>query len=301
MECLDSIRKLDYKLFSTLVVDNGSIDQSVSILRERYPEVPVLSLPENRGFAGGNNAGLEWGLKKPFQWFLLLNNDTTVDPQLLRALVQAAESQPKAGILGTKIYRYNDPHRIDHCGGMWDPKIGDFGSLWANLIDDGASYEEMRPVDYVCGAGLFVHRSVLESIGLLEPRFFLFWEETDLCYRAQRKGFEVWTAPQAKIWHKVSASFTGGKPHSHYFWWRSRLLWIERNLPHPEQKRLLKEVVRPDLWKLARHTLLKTLTYPLNRGPEAAQKLKRLRAGLLGVLHYYMGRFGNCPSWITKK
>jgi GT2 family glycosyltransferase len=291
IECLESIQKVDYKLFSTIVIDNGSTDGSPPILRERFRNVPVFETGENLGFAGGNNVGIEWALEKPFEWILLLNNDTIVDPNFLKAFVEASRQKPEGKIFGAKIYRYGEPQKIDHCGGTWNPKIGDFESNWLGKLDDGASFEEMKRVDYVCGAALFMHRSVPETIGPLEPKFFLFWEETDFCYRAQRMGFEVWTAPQAKIWHKVSASFSGGKPHSHYFWWRSRLLWIERNLPYAEKQKLMKEVVRPDLLKLLRHTLLKTPLSPL-------KKTKRLRAGLLGVLHYYLGRFGNCPRWI---
>jgi GT2 family glycosyltransferase len=145
-----------------------------------------------------------------------------------------------------------------------------------------------------------MHRSVPETIGLLESRFFLFWEETDFCTRARRSGFEVWTAPQAKIWHKVSASFTGNKPHMHYFWWRSRLLWIERNCPFKERTKLYKRIIFPELWKHFRHFLLKSIQSLLTQKPDAKEKARRNLAGLAGALHYSLGRFGNCPKWITK-
>ena len=229
LECLESLRQVNYPRFQTVVVDNGSTDDSVAAIRAAYPDTPLFETHANLGFAGGNNVGIEWALKKKFQWILLLNNDTVVDPNFLKAFLAAAQERPQAKILGAKIYRYGERKRIDHLGGFWNPTIGEFESPASDQIDDGFGYEEMEQVDYVSGCALLMHRSVPEQIGLLEPRFFLYWEETDFCFRARRAKFEVWTAPQAHVYHKVSSSFTGGKPHMHYFWWRSRLLWIERN------------------------------------------------------------------------
>jgi len=294
LECLASLQKVEYPNFLTIVVDNGSTDDSVPALRAAYPNLPILETQANLGFAGGNNVGIEWALRHHAQWILLLNNDTTVAPDFLNAFLLAAKEQPKAKILGAKIYRSSDPTRIDHCGGFWNPKIAEFESPASGHLDDPYAFTEMKPVDYVCGAALFMHRSVPEAIGLLEPRYFLFWEETDFCFRARKAGLEVWTAPSAKIWHKVSSSFTGGKPHMHYFWWRSRLLWIERNCTSEEKQLLYRTVIYPELWKSLRHYLIKTLF-------GRKEKTKRLKAGLMGALDYFRRRFGNCPAWLIKK
>ena len=227
LECLASLQKVSYPNFQPIVVDNGSTDGSIQELRAAHPNLPILEMGANLGFAGGNNPGIEWALRHHAEWILLLNNDTVIDPDCLNAFLNAAKEQPQAKILGAKILRYHTPHIIDHLGGLWTPETGQFVSLNAGETDH--PYLNMRAVDYVCGAALFMHRSVPETIGLLEPDFFLFWEESDYCCRAKRAGFEIWTAPGAKVWHKVSSSFTGGKPHMHYFWWRSRLLWIKRN------------------------------------------------------------------------
>jgi GT2 family glycosyltransferase len=300
IECLSSLAKVDFTSFQPLVVDNGSTDGSVAEIRVAFPDVPILKTGENLGFAEGNNRGIEWALSKRAEWILLLNNDTVVSPDFLTAFMEASKLQPKAKILGAKIYRYSEKNTIDHLGGFWNPKIGEFESPSQNQIDDGNSFEEMEKVETVCGAALLMHRSVPETIGLLEPRFFLFWEETDFCTRARRSGFEVWTAPQAKIWHKVSSSFVGGKPHMHYFWWRSRLLWIERNCPFNERKQLYKKVIFPELWKHLRHCTLKSIQSLLTKNPAAKQKALRYRAGLAGALHYTLSRFGNCPKWLVK-
>lgn len=302
LECLASLANVDYPHFQTIVVDNGSSDDSVAAIRQAFPKIPILETKENLGFAGGNNAGIEWALRHKAEWIFLLNNDTIADPSLLRAFLAAAKERPQAKILGAKIFRYHEPERLDHVGGFWDPKIAEFVSPASGQIDNPFDFAEMEPVDYVCGAALFMHRSVPETIGLLEPRFFLFWEETDFCFRARKAGFEVWTAPQAKVWHKVSSSFTGGKPHTHYFWWRSRLLWVRRNCAPAEKRRLYRTVLLPELWKTARHALLKTALNRLTRttDPARLEKARRCRAGLAGALDYFRGRFGNCPAWVTK-
>ncbi|MBI5272984.1 MAG: glycosyltransferase family 2 protein [Chlamydiia bacterium] len=301
LECLASLSHIHSFPFQTVVVDNGSTDDSVSAIRAAYPDVPLIETGHNLGFAGGNNPGIEWALSKGAEWILLLNNDTIVAPDFLDAFMASAHSQPNAKILGAKIYRYHAPQTIDHLGGLWNPSCGEFFSPAQGKIDDGISFEQMEPVDYVCGAALLMHKSVPETVGFLEPRFFLFWEETDFCARARRAGFGVWTAPKAKIWHKVSASFVGGKPHAYYFWWRSRLLWVSRNCTPNERKKLYREVLLPEMKKSLRHYVLRSLQALVTHNAEARQKALRCKAGLAGILHYAIKRFGNCPSWLTNQ
>lgn len=305
IECLESLSRCTYPKLVPIVVDNGSTDGSVEAIRQVFPATPIFEMEENLGFAGGNNVGIRWALGKTFDWIFLLNNDAVAAPDICEAFLKRARENPKAKILGAKILLYADRERIDHLGGMWNQEAADFRSLHSGELN--RENMESEPVEYVCGAALFMHRSVPDTIGLLEERFFLFWEETDYCFRAKRKGFEVWTAPEAKVWHKVSSSFTGGKPHSHYFWWRSRLLWLERNLPYRERKEILSSAVYPDLRKSIRHLFLKSfqkclLKICLRPVPEKLEnKIRELKAGVFGALHYFLKKFGNCPSWIYLK
>ena len=144
----------------------------------------------------------------------------------------------------------------------------------------------------------------MEKIGLLEDRFFLLWEEVDFCYRARKAGFDVATAPKAKIWHKVSASFVGGKPHMHYFWWRSRLLWIERNCKQKEKLRLYIRIIMPELFKELRHYTLRRLQLVINPRRKREinlRKIQRHKAGLHGAKDYLLRKFSNGPSWLFTK
>lgn len=308
LECLSSLAAADpLPLFSTLVVDNGSTDDSVHAIRSAYPDIPIIETKANLGFAGGNNAGIRWALGKSFEWILLLNNDTIVAHDLIKKFLEAVKRKPSVKMWGAKIYRYNDRNRIDHLGAYWDPDRAEFVSHAAGQIDNG-SFENMQPVDYVCGAALFMHTSVPQTIGLLEESFFLFWEESDFCTRARRAGFEIWTAPQARIWHKVSASFIGGKPHMHYFWWRNRLLWIHRNCTPTEKRRLYIRLIIPEMAKNFKLACLKTAQAVLFRligrtsdHQNRIEKARRYRAGCRGIWHYFLGHFGNCPSSYTAR
>ena len=110
-----------------------------------------------------------------------------------------------------------------------------------------------------------IKKEVIETIGMLEEKFFLIWEETDFCYRAKKAGFEIWTVPTAKIWHKISASFSGGKPHMHYYWWRNRLLWINRNLSKKEKRELYLSLLLKEMYKTTKRYYVQTLLFFITR------------------------------------
>lgn len=285
LECLDSIAKLDYKNFETILVDNGSTDDSVASFP---PHITLLKNKDNLGFAEGNNVGIRYALERDFDAVVLLNNDTVVDPKFLSGFVNSG--QP---LQGAMIYLYQEPDRLDHLGGTWNPRTAsfDFIGLRAKEIPEDPA------VDYLCGCALFIHRKVLETIGLLESKFFLIWEESDFCFRAKRAHFSLHICREAKVWHKVSASFTGGKPHSTYFWWRNRLLWIERNCSRSEKFSLYLRVLLPEIFHLYKLFAIKSI-FPSKKKKE---KLLQYRAALTGVHHYICRRFGNGPSWIYKK
>ncbi|NGX47405.1 MAG: N-acetylglucosaminyl-diphospho-decaprenol L-rhamnosyltransferase [Chlamydiae bacterium] len=226
-KCLISLQALTYPHIEIFIIDNGSTDGSKEVFRKEFPTLRLIETKVNLGYAGGNNVGIEIALKEEFDFVFVLNNDTVVDPGIVEAFLSGF-SEEKVGILGAKIYRMDEPNRLDHLGGLWNPKKIDFDYVGYRAID-GEEYSSSKELDYVCGAALMMRREVLEKVGLFDPRFFLFWEEADFCFRARRAGFLVKNCPEAKVWHKISASFTGGKPHAAYFVWRGRLLWIEKN------------------------------------------------------------------------
>lgn len=295
-KCLKSLQALTYPELEIVIVDNGSTDGSPDYFKS-LENCTLIETGANLGYAGGNNVGIAYGLKQGFDFFLILNNDTVVDPEIIEAFLEGFKQVPEAGILGAKIYLMDEPDRFDHFGGKWNPLRLDFDYVGHRMLDDKKSWEKPLHLDYVCGAGMMVRRSVFEAIGLFEPRFFLYWEETDFCFRAKRAGFFVMTCPKAVIWHKGSASFVGGAPHAAYFFWRNRLLWIERNFKGAQR---LLYLVRAIVGSLAFFYSLKGIRQaqkliPKMRG-RSCERMARYNGALLGIKDYLMRRFGSGNS-----
>lgn len=219
----------------TIVVDNGSTNGSVAILSKAHPWVTLLRLDENLGFTGGNNTGITYAMKRGADYIWLINNDTIVDPDAL-SLVDAFED-PAVGIAGSKIYfapgheyhsdRYkkNERGRVFwFAGGLID---------WANIyashrgVDevDRGQYDEAMDTPFVTGCSMMIKRSVVEKIGLLDNKFYLYLEDLDYCLRANAKGFRLRYFPKSVIWHVNAGSSGGaGSPLHDYYITRNRLL-----------------------------------------------------------------------------
>ncbi|MBS0629587.1 MAG: glycosyltransferase family 2 protein [Verrucomicrobia bacterium] len=275
LECLASLEKIDYPDYEILLVDNGSTDNSLTQIRSRYPQLPILENGENLGYAEGNNRGLLEGLKRGAELLLLLNNDTIVSPHLLSELAKAAQKHPSAGVFGPKIYFYDDPATIWYAGGSVDLKTGRCYHIGWGAPE---GYNEIKETDYICGCALAVRAQVVEKVGLLSPEYFLIWEEIDWCYRIRRAGYKCLYVPKARIWHKVSASFPEGNrgPTWQYYYYRNKLLFHRRHTNRRWQK--------DDFLELAR---LVQLTFSAK-----ADLRRKSRAALAGIRDYFFGRFG---------
>jgi GT2 family glycosyltransferase len=304
LHCLASLGKLAYPSFEVVVVDNGSTDGSVAAIKTDFPKVTILETGENLGYAGGNNVGIQYGLTKNSDWILLLNNDTEVDPDFLNGFATAIQKQPHVGIWGGKPILFSDRARLDHFGGKWNSQTGQFDLIGLRQLDNPDHKPE--PLDYVTGCAILVKKQVFETVGLFEPKFFLFWEEADLCMRAKQAGYCLDVCLEAKLFHKVSASFTGGKPHTTYFWWRNRLLWIERNCSRKDRFKLAMRVLIPEILRLYKLKQLKSIQLKLKQligssDDKKRQQIVQYRAALRGVRDYLFRRFGNGPAWIFAK
>ena len=185
-ECLASLKGLDYGDWEVIVIDNGSSDGSVSRIREQFPAAEIMELGENLGYARGNNEGIRAALNRGAEYVWILNNDTTVDPAALRALVDRAEADPKIGAVGSAIYYASAPGRLQAWG-------GGHVNFWL-----GRSHHFLRPVaddriQFLTGASVLLRRPMLESVGLLDEGFFLYWEDSDICFRMRAVGWRLRT------------------------------------------------------------------------------------------------------------
>ena len=303
--CLDSLLCVTYPYCDIILIDNGSTDGSAAAIQERFPKIHMIAVPHNLGFAGGNNIGIKFAIKQKSEFVLLLNNDTIVSPDLLEHFIQGFMLYPSAGILGARIYLFDQKETLDHLGGMWIKKKADVRLIGFREKDTSPILEPLSLIDYVCGACMMIKRDVIEKIGVLEPRYFLYWEENDFCLQAQRAGFDILTCHKARIWHKVSASIIGGRPHSKYFWWRGRLLWIARNYSSSEKVSIYLKVIFPAIFKLLKTHMLKMIQLgllylfrPKEDHTQRRQKLRNTRAALTGIRDYFIKRFDKGPSWI---
>ena len=299
--CLKSLQDVEGPPFDVIVVDNGSTDDSVAEIGKKFPHITLLKTGKNLGYAGGNNLGIEYALKQGADLVLLLNNDTIVDRYFIASLLNSCQNQQNISIFGAYPLQMTNPEKIDHLGGRWNSTTATF-----DLIGLGAfkGFKTDQPLDYVCGCSILIRKKVFEKIGLLEPDFFLFWEEADFCIRAKKAGFEIGICYEARLLHKISASFVGGTPHKTYFWWRGRCLWIERNCSKEEKQQLYQTILFPQLRHLLKLRLLKTaqLFFSKLMGrknlSQKRDKLLQYKAALKGYRDFRKSSFGSGPSWL---
>jgi GT2 family glycosyltransferase len=203
---LGSLRRLTYPSFDVIVVDNGSTDGSLEKLRADYPEVTVLPLPDNTGFGAANNAALRRVLEAniPFAW--LINNDAFPEPTALDSLVARLQAVPKAGAAGGIVVEDTPPGGIQAWGG---------GRIhpWLGYARSIVSADETP--EFLTGACLLLRTAALREVGLFDERFFLYWEDTDLCFRLREAGWLL-TVAETRIHHTGSAS-TGRFPRKRAF------------------------------------------------------------------------------------
>ncbi|WP_424355159.1 glycosyltransferase family 2 protein [Methanobacterium sp. MBAC-LM] len=189
----------------------------------------LIKNDKNYGFAEGNNIGIRYALQTlNANYVLLLNNDTIVDKDFLGKMVNVGEIDESIGIIGPKIYYYDDPDTIWCIGGKIDWKLARGLHVGTNEVDNG-QYNRTEEFDYVSGSAFLVKREVIDKVGLMDKKFFLYFEESDLAVRASKKGYKSVYAPEAKIWHKVSKSGGGlSKSVGLYYITRNRWLFMKK-------------------------------------------------------------------------
>lgn len=229
LDCIHTLISADRPPDTIVVSDNASTDGSLKIIseqlgrqsgyqfvsvsdmcveaRNRIPSVVLLANDSNRGFAAGNNEGIRYALKQEFEYIWLLNNDTVVFSKTLEHLLECGRSCKKTGIWGSTIVYYDNPDTVQCAGGCYyNPLTTVFRpALEGYCLAACQSCPEPR-LDYIYGASFFVHRKVFEKTGLLDERYFLFYEELDFCRRAARHGFKTGWCRSSIVCHKQGQS-----------------------------------------------------------------------------------------------
>jgi GT2 family glycosyltransferase len=283
LDCLASLAELDYPAnrLRITVVDNGSVDGTAQAIREPYPSVTVLENDDNLGFAEGNNIGICHALQSAADYVMLLNNDTAVDPSMLNELLAVTESDPTVGIVGPKMLYFDQPDVIWCAGNQLGWGRGESIRLQAEQPDEGLE-ERPKDVDFITACAICLRRQVIEQIGLLDPRFFIYYEETDWCMRARAAGWRILYVPRARLWHKVSAAMGSTSPATDYYMNRNVLLFLAKNQRGLPRWRSLALAAARNLLAVAAYTAK----------PHDGQRLPNRNARLLALRDAALGRWG---------
>ena len=265
--CLDSLRAQTYPGAEVIIVDNASVDGSQTLIAERYPEVTLIPLPENRGFTGACNAGLQ---AAGGDILILLNNDTEVDPAWIAEVVGAFERHPEAGMVASKMLLF-DRRDIFHTTGDFYRVDGIPGNRGVWEREEG-QYDKEEYVFGACGGSAAYRRAMLGQIGLLDDDFFFSSEDIDLAWRAQLGGWKCVYAPKAVVYHHLAA--TGGGATASFYNGRNFLWVIAKNYPGPLFRKYWRVIVRAQ-WRIAWEAIKAW------RGEAARARLRGMVSGLV--------------------
>ena len=238
IECLESLKNINYPCYNVIVVDNGSRDKDAELLKERFGAyIHLIENARNDGFTGGVNVGMKYVRDNcQADYILLLNNDTVVAPGFLSEMVRVVDRDPTIGIAGAKIFYYDEPEQLQsvYCrvnlltGQPIQTPLMIDGNIRHRVTDRG-QYDSIKEVDWVTGCCFLIKRVVMEGIGLLDERYFYYWEETDYCYRGRQAGYKTIYVPQARVRHKGGRSVKKVWGRSRYYMERNRFLFMKRH------------------------------------------------------------------------
>jgi GT2 family glycosyltransferase len=273
-----SFSKVEYAPMRLVVVDSGSTDGSMDAIAHAFPASTIVRCDDNVGFAAGANIGIRDSIDHGDDFALFLNNDVTVTPEFLRALVAAADAR---SIVVPKILYAMDPRLISTHAGGFDWRLGVFRETYAGRPDGpdtNRRREDLATASFCCA---LVPVAAFRDAGLLDERFFMYYEETDFIRRAQQHGYRVRYEPQSVIYHRESGSSGGGwmTPFKQYYATRNRIYLVRKHAT----SRLAYAYFTAYFWatRLAAAARM-----------AARRQWRLLRAMSLGVLDYYRGRMG---------
>lgn len=258
-ECLQSLQKLKLQknlVTETILVEGGSTDGSLEFLQKNYPQHKTLIENKNLGYAGGNNVGLRYALDNKFDFVWIVNPDIFVDPNSLNEAVKVMVSQSKIGVVASKVYfapgyefhkdRYTAKDQgkvIWYAGGEndWDNVFAKHYGI--NEIDRGQFDKEIE-IGFATGSSMLIRCEALRTVGIIDEKYFLYYEENDLCQRIKRAGWKLIYAPKSKVWHQVGQAAGIGSPLADYYIARNRMLFGMRWAPLRTKLSLFKESLK---------------------------------------------------------
>jgi GT2 family glycosyltransferase len=278
--CLRSLQKLLYRPFNILICDNGSPDRSGPELASAFPDCAYLELGENLGFAGGANASINYCIERGAAWVWLLNNDTEVAADSLTLLLAAGQADESAGVVGAAVWTPVE-------NGYSRSGTGEFDFIRAKTLERGNVDETRKSIacQWISGCNLLFRASAFKELQGFDEDFFLYFEDADLCWRLNQKGWKCLFVPGARVQHTGAAS-TQGKlaVWRSYYYTRNRLLFFLK----ARQGLAALPVIFAITAHLARHFLVLPF-----RGENGRRQLRAEWLGLCDYLNHRLGK-ANC-------
>ncbi|MGZ5920143.1 MAG: glycosyltransferase family 2 protein [Rhizomicrobium sp.] len=271
----------------TIVVDNASTDGSLDHLRDALSEAEIIANPVNSGFAGGCNVGIRRALDVGCDYIFLLNNDALVCPTTIPELVAASQRLHDKAILGS-VVRFADSDEYQYFGSRYSNQSAH--PVWFKAGEDGHLLAQpLIETDFALGAALFVPSDVIRRVGMFDERFYLTYEDVDLCYRARKHGIGCAMVTSSVVYHHASVSMgPESAPLQTYFLTRNELLFSEKNVRGIQLFRLYCFRLGRLFVRILRAMISGTLSNP------------SFKAMLLGYRDYLFRRFGECPLVIRR-
>jgi GT2 family glycosyltransferase len=234
-----------------IVADNASTDDSVSFIKEAYPQIRLIALDRNWGFAGGYNEALR---QVKSDYYVLLNSDVEVTPGWVGPIIDLMEKDPSIGACQPKILMYDDKTYFEYAGaaGGWLDYLGypfARGRIFDVCEEDRGQYDTAQPVFWASGAALFIRAALFHDLGGLEPFFFAHQEEIDLCWRIQLAGYKVFACPASVVYHVGGGTLPKGNERKVFLNFRNNLIMMAKNMPR-----------RQLLWKIPFRFLLDSVS-----------------------------------------
>lgn len=225
--CVDAVQEMTGPPLDILLIDNGSGDDSAEILAQTLPDIPLLKLPENLGFAGGCNVGLRQAINQGYHYALLLNNDALPEVEMLNQLLAAMTED--TGLVGPKVLYHPERDYVSFGGGRQHRTLLELRDEKGNQKDQ-PDWQETEAVDYLWGTCWLVNLAATQKVGLLDERFFMYYEDLDWSIRFRQAGYRLLWVGKARLYHHESRS-TGGtdSPLRRYYLARSSVLFFRRH------------------------------------------------------------------------
>lgn len=227
LDCIKSIRGSSFYPLNIILVDNGSEDDSIEIIKKAHLDITLITLQQNQGFVGGYNAGINEALLRDASHVFILNNDTVIDTISIEQMLQTDWD-----ITVPKILFYTRSDIIQSAGARWrvfPPSV----TLRGLGHKDGPNFDTPIQLQYASGCAMMIKRSVLENVGLFDIDYQNYMEDYDMCYRVTRAGYKIGYVPSARIYHKDSLTAGKNPKLRRWFIGRNTVLFYRKNNRFP--------------------------------------------------------------------